>query len=143
MWNTMKNASKAAWGSNWGKGAVIGGGVGGLGGMMSGDGSFGSFAGGAVAGAGIGALGGKYGSAIAGKGRELGVSAMQGLAKGAAKKGISSFDDFGYARKLAFQGAGKGAGLMSNKHAGTALAGLGAVSAGMIGGSMMSSNRGY
>lgn len=140
-WGATKGFAGKAWGSSIGRGALIGAGIGGYQGS---DNGFGGFMGGAIGGAAAGAAMGKWGGAAMGK---LRTGASLGAAKGIGAIGNSKFlTNQGFGGKLGVGMAGaldRGAGLMSNKYAGKTLFAAGAASAGLIGTSMLGSNRGY
>lgn len=150
----IKEAASFGWNSlgSTAKGAIIGAGVGGILGGISGQ-DRGGFLGGAVMGAGAGAGFAKFGA-----GKNLMSNALQSGRKFAAGKaltsnmnsmggmGVSSVNRSGAGRM-----AGWGHELLSNRgfnsfaanHGDKALASLGIASAGLIGGSVFSSNRPY
>lgn len=125
-------------------GAAIGGLAGGISGMNSSDYGASGTMWGMAAGAGAGLAMGKWGGAAMGK---LRTGASLGAAKGIGAIGNSKFlTNQGFGGKLGVgmaTGMNKGAALMANKHAGKALFAAGAASAGLIGNSMLGSNRGY
>jgi hypothetical protein len=140
-WGAAKSGAKTLWGNNTGRGALIGAGIGAYQGS---DNGFGGMIGGAIAGAGAGAAMGRWGGTA--------MNRMQIGSSKAALKGVNAISNNKFLTNQGFggklggamaSGLNRGSSVLSNKYAGKALFGLGAASAGLIGTSMLDSNRGY
>lgn len=147
MLDALISGGSAMMRNKWARGALGGAAVGGVGGLMGGEGS-GGFWGGVLGGAAAGAALGGFGYGVKG-GRNL---MQRGLAKGsrfaAANMGVGTATAKLTTGQKAFGRVydamtGARATTFANKHGNKALMALGAGSASLIGASMMSSNRGY